>query len=329
MYKCKKCNVGREQIIPDSHQWSCGSCNHVNADPHERAGKRCRTEPLVASAGAAALPRSVDIVASIDGKYSTPNLKTDSGYASEGDFGDETLVAKQELSHGAYDLVRKTTHPEYLIFSPGKSSRAATYKSHYAQARKKFDFFQRVYPELRSQFYQFEPCHNTYRMVLPFFQGTDLFTALQGLNIIQQKEIYRLVLMELKRIHSLGIAIIDINQDNMIVDREKKKVYFIDGGNHCTRATGYVGPTPALDVTIKSYMIKNYPHMPPEYWDSTLVADIFKMDVYTFMYIHKYFFMTNKSTTNYQFPESLICNARSEHPLERPSIDALLAVLAC
>lgn len=175
------------------------------------------------------------------------------------------------------------------ILSPCKKHKQITFQICKRQAERKLAFFQKVYPECKAKLYLFKQQYKTYRLVLPFFQGQELDAALRDASVAEQKNIYKLVLTELQRIHGHGIALTDLSSANILVSLENRKVYFVDGGNHVSVDSGYPGYLPALTAEQKTRYKKGSPHMPPEYWDPNKSANISSMDIFTFVYLHGFF----------------------------------------
>lgn len=208
------------------------------------------------------------------------------GNESECEFEGKTYRTAREgpdylCGKGASDLVRHAfvpgadTRSDYLILGPKSVFRPIKPGTKpyidYVQAKCKYDFFKKVYDKSESGFFDVTDLGNhSYRLLLPRHGGAFFNESMDKLPKTEdQQALFLAVLIELQRIHGLGISIIDIKSDNILIeeflDARKKafKVRFIDGGLHRKNNT-------PCKKNEKLYCDWACTHIAPEIWQQII-----------------------------------------------------------
>lgn len=239
------------------------------------------------------------------------------GYGSEAEeAGIKFQPSAGTFGKGAYDRARQSSVPNRLILSPQNNCNATDFSSSFDHAIRKQSYFQAVYPQYGSStlYTPPEPVKD-YRLILPLFPGKRFDYFFSQLEPTPQQRLYLSLIRELKRIHALGITLVDIKGDNVLVDGMTNEIYLIDGGLHLSSkfpmARDY-----ELSEAEKTKMINNCYHIAPEYWERGPYKNPEKMDVFSLAILNIAF----KRCKSFTWPLDLFLQCTDANPNKRPTL---------
>ncbi|MFC3909437.1 hypothetical protein ACFORL_10175 [Legionella dresdenensis] len=145
--------------------------------------------------------------------------------------------------HGRKGYLATGTYSVARLFSPKTPDKRdnrktkvvlSPVKCDYRESRKKYHFFESLYPQERS-FYLEDRSKETYRMVLPYIPGTLYGDLSPVTDFIEQIKLFLATVKALKECHSKKIICLDLNLYNIkyLVPTNNKDMgcsYLIDGG---------------------------------------------------------------------------------------------------
>lgn len=198
----------------------------------------------------------------------------ESGYESDGktEYYPERYLGKGEYAQAR--LFKSIFNKTVTVLS------SVTIPGDIVEARTKYRFFQKVYPDKQSHLFTMK---DDYRLVVPYIPYVP-YNKLRVDTPEFQRILFRSAAQALKDCHDKGISVIDLKTDNIYYDSSTQKSYLIDGGLSAPTGTP-IDPFvfQLLDREMIAECCEEYWHIPPECWSikpATVLAAP-KMDIYS------------------------------------------------
>lgn len=220
-------------------------------------------------------------------RYNSPEPESGHNSDYESDDGGQTRIFRPvdrypSGNHAAARLFKSSDAATRVVLSPVSVEHfdsVAEKEASFEEAQRKAAFFTALYPGSRVRFI---PCSDgTYRLILPEIPGVT-YKEIRLSDSSEIRSIMFSAVLALKDAHDKGYVTIDLKEDNILYNLDTGESCLIDGG----LAVKIGDPIPRTIFQCKNQTEvnenrKEFFHLAPECWSTSIVMANEAMDVYS------------------------------------------------